>query len=399
MTETSGISKTEFRVINEGSVEITIPEFEKISSKAPVFYNPQMEFNRDISILALQEFQKEIKKSVDICDLFGGSGIRAIRYRKELENVGEVSVNDISSQAIEFERRNSENNNVKLNFHQKEANVLLREFRGKFDVVDLDPFGTPSYFIDSLGYSIKKNSMICVTATDTSALCGTYIEPCIRKYNAKPNKTEYCHETGIRILIGFIALTIGKYKKYIEPKLSHSSQHYMRLYLKVKKSSKNTDESLKNNIGYIGHCLRCLYRVPIEGLMKAVNNKCPECGEELTIAGPLWIGKIQEKKFIENMIHEIPFKNLKTSKKILKLLTNCSEEANSLITFHDLHKISKVLKINVPKSSEVLKALKKERFLATRTHFNPLGIKTDCDINTLKKIIYELSVDSRFKND
>lgn len=346
MTETSGISKAKFRTIKEGIVEIIVPEFEKISSEAPVFYNPQMEFNRDISVLALQEFQREIGKSVDVCDLFGGSGIRAIRYRKELENIGEVSVNDISSQAIEFEKINSENNNIKLNFHQKEANVLLREFRGKFDVVDVDPFGTPSYFIDSLGYSIKKNSMICVTATDTSALCGTYIEPCIRKYNAKPNKTEYCHETGIRILMGFIALTIGKYKKYIEPKLSHSSQHYMRLYLKVKKSSKNTDESLKDNIGYLGHCFRCLYRTSIKGLAIAINNKCPECGEELTIAGPLWMGKIQDQKFIDNMTNEITSKNLKTSKKILKLLTTCSEEANSLITFYDVHKISKVLKIS-----------------------------------------------------
>jgi tRNA (guanine26-N2/guanine27-N2)-dimethyltransferase len=54
-----------------------------------------------------------------------------------------------------------------------------------------------------------------VTATDTSALCGTYKEPCIRKYNAKPYKSEYCHENGIRILAGFVALTLSKYAKCI----------------------------------------------------------------------------------------------------------------------------------------------------------------------------------------
>ncbi|MDR3222688.1 MAG: tRNA (guanine(26)-N(2))-dimethyltransferase [Methanobrevibacter sp.] len=394
MNETNIMPK-KIMTIKEGLVELVIPEFEKISSDATVFYNPVMEFNRDISILALQQFQKELEKPINICDLFGGSGIRAIRYKKELENVGEVSVNDISSEAIKFEKINSENNNLNLNFHQKEANILLREFRGKFDVVDVDPFGTPSYFIDSLGYSIKKNSMICVTATDTSALCGTYIEPCIRKYNSKPNKTEYCHETGIRILIGFIALKFGKYRKYIEPKLSHSSQHYMRLYLKVYKSSKSTDKNLNENIGHIIHCNKCLYRTSTKGLTSAINIHCPECGEDLIIAGPLWIGKIQDQKFIDGMINEIPLKNLKTSKKILKLLTTCSEEANSLITFHDMHQISKVLKISAPKLSEVLKTLKKEGFSAARTHFNPLGIKTDCDINSLKKIIYDLSIDSK----
>jgi len=390
MNETDIKFKTEIKTIKEGLVEIIIPEFEKISSDAPVFYNPAMEFNRDISILALQQFQKELEKPIDICDLFGGSGIRAIRYKKELENVGEVSLNDISNQAIEFGKMNSENNKLSLSFHQKEANILLREFRGKFDVVDVDPFGTPSYFIDSLGYSIKKNAMICVTATDTSALCGTYIEPCIRKYNAKPNRTEYCHETGIRILIGFIALKIGKYKKYVEPKLSHSSQHYMRTYLKVHKSSKDTDKSLKENIGYIAHCNKCLYRTPVKGLTSIINDNCPECGEKLTIAGPLWIGRIQDQQFIEGMLHEIPFKNLKTSKS-LKLLTTCDEEANAMISFYDIHKISKVLKISAPKLSEVLETLKNEGFSVTRTHFNPLGIKTDSDINTLKKIVYNLS--------
>ncbi|MDR2545047.1 MAG: tRNA (guanine(26)-N(2))-dimethyltransferase [Methanobrevibacter sp.] len=394
MNETDIKFKTEIKTIKEGLVEIIIPEFEKVSSDAPVFYNPAMEFNRDISILALQQFQKELGKSIDICDLFGGSGIRAIRYKKELENVGEVSLNDISNQAIEFGKMNSENNKLSLNFHQKEANILLREFRGKFDVVDVDPFGTPSYFIDSLGYSIKKNTMICVTATDTSALCGTYIEPCIRKYNAKPNRTEYCHETGIRILIGFIALKIGKYKKYVEPKLSHSSQHYMKTYLKVHKSSKDTDKSLKENIGYIAHCNKCLYRTPVKGLTSTINDNCPECGEKLTIAGPLWIGRIQNQQFIEGMLHEIPFKNLKTSKKVLKLLTTCDEEANAMISFYDIHKISKVLKISAPKLSEVLETLKNKGFSVTRTHFSPLGIKTDCDINTLKKIVCNLSIDS-----
>ncbi len=41
-----------------------------------------MEFNRDISILALQTFQEEIEREISICDVFGGSGIRAIRYKK-----------------------------------------------------------------------------------------------------------------------------------------------------------------------------------------------------------------------------------------------------------------------------------------------------------------------------
>ena len=222
--------------ITEGTTKIQFPEFDKVSSDAPVFYNPHMELNRDISILALQTFQNKQNRPIAICDLFGGSGIRGIRYKNEINSTDIISINDISETANEFEKINVELNNLQdINIYNHEASAFLRSHRGEFDVIDIDPFGTPSPFLDAAGYCARKNSLLCVTATDTSALCGTYKEPCIRKYNAKPYKSEYCHETGIRILTGYVALTLAKYKKYIEVKLSHSTEHYMRLYLEVKK--------------------------------------------------------------------------------------------------------------------------------------------------------------------
>ena len=37
------------KTIEEGLTKIQFPEYEKVSADAPVFYNPQMELNRDIS--------------------------------------------------------------------------------------------------------------------------------------------------------------------------------------------------------------------------------------------------------------------------------------------------------------------------------------------------------------
>lgn len=380
-------------IIKEGLVEIHVPKFEKVSASAPVFYNSRMELNRDISILALQTFQEEIEREINVCDLFGGSGIRAIRYKKEINGIGNVFVNDISSLAVEQSRNNALINNVDIEIHQKEANILLRENRGAFDVIDIDPFGTPSYFLDSAGYSLKKDSLLCVTATDTSALCGTYQEPCIRKYNAKPYKSEYCHETGIRILAGFVSLTIAKYKKYIEDiKLSHSSEHYMRLYIKVNKGSAATDNSLAKNIGYIVHCKKCLFREAINGLASSIPEICPICGEKMVVAGPLWTGKLQNRDFIVNMISKLEadgFNNLllNTEKKVLKLLRDCLEEADAPITFYDIHVICKNLKISAPKLDTIIDDLKKEGFLAIKTHFNPIGIKSDAGIEKIKEIV------------
>ena len=392
MEESFQYDKNNLKEIKEGLTIIKFPEFDKVSSSAPVFYNPKMEFNRDISILAIQAFQKELSQEINICDLFGGSGIRGIRYKMEIDSVQDVAINDISSLAGKFQKINIEENNLEdIDIFEEEANIMLRNHRGEFDIVDIDPFGTPSFFIDSAAYSIKKDSLLCVTATDTSALCGTYKQPCIRKYNSKPYKSEYCHETGIRILAGFVALTLAKYKKYMGIKLSHSSEHYMRLYINVKKGSKESDESLKN-IGYISHCKNCLYREINKGLAISLSKECKCCGEKLIHAGPLWLGDIQNKEFIESMIAISDDKKLNTKDKVLKLLNTCLLESKAPATFYDIHAVCKTLKISAPKFDLISEELEKKGYLAIKTHYSPLGIKTDAPIEILKNIIKDLCV-------
>ena len=375
------------KCIEEGLSKIEFPEFEKISSEAPVFYNPRMELNRDLSILAIQVFQKNQDREIDICDLFGGSGIRGIRYKNEISGVGHVYINDISDTANYYEKHNIELNDLDdISTHQHDASMFLRMQRGKMDVIDIDPFGTPSPFIDSAGYAARRDSLLCVTATDTSALCGTYTEPCIRKYNAKPYKSEYCHETGIRILAGYTALILAKYAKYIEVKMSHSSEHYMRLYLEVKKGSKKTDESLKN-IGYISHCRECLFRKTSHGLAANCDERCPECGGKLVHAGPLWLGKLNDSDFICEMIKEAEVKKINTKKEALKLLNLCLAEAESPVTYYDIHKICKKLKISAPKLDLIISKIKDSGFDVFKTHFNPIGIKTNASIKDIEKIL------------
>lgn len=41
-----------------------------------------------------------------------------------------------------------------------------------FDVVDLDPYGTPAMFLDSAMQSVKDGGLMLVTATDMAVLCG-----------------------------------------------------------------------------------------------------------------------------------------------------------------------------------------------------------------------------------
>ena len=380
----------DIKTIHEGLVEIKTPEFEEISSKAPVFYNPVMELNRDLSILAIKTYQEGLGREISICDSFGGSGIRGVRYAKEINTVENVVITDINPLAVQFARENIELNHLNnVEVFKEDANILLRKCRGKFDVVDIDPFGTPSPFIESAGISLKAGGLLCATATDTSGLCGTYKEPCIRKYSAMPLKTEYCHEIGVRILAGFIARTLSKFKKCIEIKFAHSSEHYMRIYAVVRKGAKITDESLKN-IGYILNCENCLNRMIVKGITPPIHQDCPVCGKKFKTAGPLWCGDIQNTEFINRMQEMMEKTKINQEKKALKLLNFAYEESNAPATYYDLHEISRNLKISAPRLNDFLDSLKENGYFASRTHFKPTGIKTDAPVDKIKEIFLGL---------
>lgn len=375
--------------VDEGLVRIEIPAFDKVSAKAPVFYNPVMELNRDLSVTVLQAYQEKLDRNIRICDAFGGSGIRGIRYSKELTGVECVVVNDLNPLAVEFTNDSIRKNGIEnIRTSNEDANILLRKCRGKFDVVDIDPFGTPSPFIESAATTLRSGGLLCVTATDTSALCGTYKEPCIRKYGAMPLKTEYCHENGLRILAGFISRTFAKYKKYTTPIFSHSTEHYLRIYLEVGKGAKKTDDSLKN-IGYIAHCPKCLHRMTIPGIAPHIPLECPNCNGSLKVGGPLWLGKLLDSDYIKRILHLLP-STINTYNKVLKLLERCYEESFGPETFYDLHKICKVLKTSSPPITDVLEKLKEDGYFASRTHIKPTGIKTNAPVKTIKEIILSL---------
>ena len=380
------------KTIREGKVALMVPEFDKITAKASVFYNPAMELNRDISVAAITVYRKNIDHDITVCDAFGGTGIRGIRYAKEIEGIENAIVNDLNPLAVELAGENINLNHLENVIVCKEdANMILRKCKGKFDVIDIDPFGTPSPYLDSAAASLRAGGMICVTATDTSALCGTYSEPCIRKYSSVPLKTEYCHENGLRILAGFVARTFSKYKKFIDVKFSHSTEHYMRIYATIGKGAANTDESLRS-LGYVAHCKGCLYRIVIKGLAPSIPEKCPVCGGNLNIGGPLWCGDMYEADFVTAMINTVKSLSLNTENKAIKLFNTCLEEANAPQTHYEIHKVCKNLKTSAPPILDVMDKLREEGFFVSRTHFSPTSLKTNADIVELKRIIKYLKV-------
>lgn len=384
--------------VKEGKAKITVPKLaafvkspsEYAPSKAPVFYNPVMELNRDIAVLALQAYQRMVDHEISVCEPLTGCGVRGIRYALEVEGIKHVLINDINENAFRLAKHNAQMNcsEGQVSVEKGEANSLLGSFgapRKRFDVVDIDPFGSPVPFLDSAVRALRDGGLLALTATDMAPLCGVHPKACIRKYGGKPLRTEYCHELAVRLLAGCLATVAAKHEMGIRVVFSHSSDHYIRLYAIVGYGAKKADDSM-GELGYILHCFNCFHRETVKGLFHTnYRNECSECHSKLSMAGPLWIGKIFNSQFTEQMQEESGKKILRQKAKIQKILTLVNNEVDTPMTYYVLDKISRRLALPVPSVRNVLKCLEEAGFQGSLTHFNPNGIRTNASATYMKK--------------
>jgi len=389
-------------VITEGVVQVAVPRLKAFvkkpsdyaPSKAPVFYNPVMELNRDLAVLALQAFQRLVGRELAICEPLAGCGIRGIRLAREVGSVRKVVVNDINSEAYRLTKFNVEKNGLvdKFTVENEDANFLLSRFaapKKRFDYVDIDPFGSPMPYADSALRALRSGGLLALTATDLAPLCGVHPKACVRKYGGKPLRTEYCHELAVRLLAGALARTAAKYDVGVKVMFSHSSEHYIRLYAIVDYGAKKADASLKN-MGYVDHCFACFHREISAGMFHCKKEACSKCGNRMSVAGPLWIGKIVSEDFIASMEREAKTKNFKRKKNIRKLLILTKEEANAPITYYMVDKICDKLGLPVPSIKKVFAELEKAGYQVSFTHFKTHGIKTDAPAKIVKETIAEM---------
>jgi len=390
-------------IMQEGKVKVLVPKLrafvtspsEYAPSKAPVFYNPVMELNRDIAVLALQAYQRTLNREISACEPLAGCGFRGIRFAVEVEGVKNVVINDINVKAFQLASYNVQMNGLseRVSVENEDANFLLSSYgapRKRFDAIDIDPFGSPVPYLDSSVRALRNGGLLALTATDMAPLCGVHPKACIRKYGGKPLRTEYCHELAVRLLAGCLAMTAAKYDISISILFSHSTSHYIRLYATIKHGAKKADENIRN-MGYIYHCFKCFHREPAKGLfLTNGSGKCSECGSKINVAGPLWLGKIFDRQFCELMEKETNQRTFRHRKKILKISGLIKNEVEAPITYYVLDKLCDALTLPVPPVRRVVEALRERGFQAFLTHFNSRGVRSNASAIEMKELLREI---------
>lgn len=389
--------------VKEGTISVQVPKlktlgkepWEHAPSKAPVFYNPRMELNRDLAVLALQTYQRMVKRKLFACEPLTGCGVRGIRLAREIEGVQKVVINDISPEAAKLAQFNVKTNRLskQVEVLNEDANLLLSKYaapRKRFDYVDVDPFGSPSPYMDSTVRALRNGSLLALTATDMAPLCGVHPKACIRKYGGKPLRTEYCHELALRLLIGCLAMSAAKHDVGIRVVFSYSIYNHVRTYAILSYGAKEADKNVRA-MGYILHCFECFHRETIKGMVPLLRRDCPECGSRLHVAGPLWLGEMWDENFCVQMRKEVKNRNLRLGEKIFKMLSLVIEESKAPATYYVIDKICDKFNLSIPSLSKTIGELRKTGFQAVGTHFNSKAVRTNAPAKVVKELVTRLS--------
>jgi len=390
-------------IVEEGKAGVLVPKlaayvgkaWEYAPSKAPVFYNPAMELNRDLAVLALQTYQKMLERKISVCEPLTGCGIRGIRFAVEVDGVRKVFVNDINPEAAKLVQSNVELNKLasRVLVVNEDANLFLSRYgapRKRFDYIDIDPFGSPVPYLDAALRALRNGGLLALTATDMAPLCGVHPDACVRKYGGNPLRTEYCHELAVRLSVGCLTMMAAKHDIGVEVLFSHSTDHYIRVYAVVHYGARLADKSVRM-MGYILHCFSCFHRETSKGMISPLKRDCAECGSKLNVAGPLWLGKIADENFCSLIKREADGHGLKQEKRILKLVSLVQDEAEAPVAYYVVDKICDKLNLSVPPLMKVVDGMRKTGFQATLTHFNSKGVKTDAPAKVAKEVITKLA--------
>ncbi|MCX8165977.1 MAG: tRNA (guanine(26)-N(2))-dimethyltransferase [Acidilobaceae archaeon] len=372
-------------VTREGKALIYLPEPRGLVSGGrlepawmPVFYNPAMEFNRDLSVLVLSSYASLYapKRPFTVAEPLAATGVRCIRYALESEGVGRVYCGDVDREAYELIEKNVALNGIwhKVSFARRDANALLSDLKGKgvpVLAVDIDPYGSPVPFLDSAINLVGNGGLLMVTATDTAVLEGSKRSKALRRYGCKLQKIPQSKEVAARVLLGYIARAAARYDKWIRPLLSLYVDYYVRVFVLVGRSSSRSLRMVEEELGMLRICKNSLAHFE-------------ECEEKDSI-GPLWRGDLFDLPLLQDLLARARAQvYLSSQQRIIEILELAREEARLQRFVHQrTDAISSALKARTPKLEEVIGRLREKGYDATPTLFSPTGFRSNAPLSEI----------------
>ncbi|KAG9337366.1 hypothetical protein JZ751_028786 [Albula glossodonta] len=400
-------------VVKEGKAAILFP------SANEVFYNPVQEFNRDLTCAVITEYVREQLAQRGVRVLVPGEKERVVvslseesqgkeeqeqqqEEKKEEENEkdgGQEVVTAVvgeRSRAVALIARNAQHNGVShlLQASQNDASMLMYAARGRkerYDIIDLDPYGSPAPFLDAAVQAVSEGGLLCVTCTDMAVMAGNCGETCYSKYGSVSIKAKYCHEMALRIILHSLDQRAGVYQRYIEPLLSISADFYIRVFVRVftgqtkVKNSASKQALVYNCVGCGSFHLQRMGKRMNQGKhMKysaatgpPIGPECEHCGHRHQLGGPVWAEPLHNIQFVQKVLSAVSGNPSRfgTSRRIEGMLSMVTEVSALLHAGYRVslsHACKNALKTDAP-PREKNNPVKRERLSETSPAFRILS--------------------------
>lgn len=274
--------------------------------------------------------------SFRILDALSATGLRALRYAKEIPMATTITANDLSSSATASIKLNAEHNKLSDKINPTTSDAIEHMHRAaaraaggpmNYHVIDLDPYGTAAPFLDAAVRAIVDGGLLCVTCTDAGVFASLgYLEKTYSQYGGLPLKGAHAHEGGLRLILHAIATSAARYGIAIEPLLSLSIDFYARVFVRIHHSPVEVKFlASKTMVVYncdggcgawsIQHLARTREKKAKNGdtfynfspaLAPSVDTQCEHCGFKTHQAGPMWGGPLHNPHFIQRILDMLP---------------------------------------------------------------------------------------------
>lgn len=405
-----------------------------IKGEDPVFYNPAMSRSRTRSVLLMQyAIENKLLGNGPIyaVDGLAATGLRARRWLNELPKESaeriHATIIDMNQYALDLALKTHDE--FPPDHSKGELSAINGDLRSAilnqgWHWVDIDPYGSPTPFLDTAIQSMARKGIIEVSATDTAALTGSSKNPLLRRYGARVRNDGLAHDSALRVLLATVGRVASKHERRIEPLISIWDSHHLRVSMRVIRSIEGankiedslgwrvyspTHEEVLASIKSGLHTETSLDILPMDCFLPLHH---PINRDDERVSGPMWIKNMGKKEVLAFMTEERvlqmcgpdPMKEdlLKWTEKefdyenrrILRSVKNLANEANAIETQHHIlvDYLSSWLKIGSPPSpKKLVKSIIEAGFSASLANYGKKpSIRTDAPWDLVVKIALEI---------
>lgn len=350
------------------------------------FYNPQSKVVRDLGVLAAFIYRQD-RGELRVLDAMSGCGVSSLRYWLE-SGADWIKVNEGNPELNSLLQHNLEQAIAQgyCQITHQDAHRLFfacYDRRDYYDLVDVDCFGSAAPYLSTMLWATKINGLIYLTSTDGRTATGHSPHISLQAYGAYARSHPAAQEQALRLLIGSVQQQAATKGLGVEPVFSFFTGKTYRVMLRLVKNIQLSE----NNYGFLGYCHHC-GNYQTASWRKLGKVTCLHDDRPLTISGAMWLGELHHLDLLRKMKSLAKLWNWQKTADLIEIMSN---EINFPPYFYTLGEIGRRGKLDIPKRSLLIQALRDNGYRANITHINAQAIKTDADIHTCISLARKLN--------